>query len=313
MSILNKSNRKIGLAMIIIGAALWGLSGPMIQWFLHQTGLSSSDYLVVRMLLSGLIILSYLFITKKDIFGIWKQPKDVVQLIIFTIIGMLLGQYVFVETVRISNAVTATLFQFLGPVLITIYVAINSRKLPTNIQFLSIVAALMGTFFLITNGKLAEIVLTRDAIMFGVFTALTFAIYTIQPARLIKKWGSTTMVGWGMLLGGFVLWLFHREFSFAKLENSLSVVTAMILLLIIISGTLSFILYFGSLKYLSPTETGILSSIEPLVAAVVSIIWLKEMFGFYQLIGGIFIVVAVIFLSIPERGLNSKQVKSKAS
>jgi drug/metabolite transporter (DMT)-like permease len=313
MSILKKSNRKIGLAMIIIGASLWGLSGPMIQWFLHQTGLSSSDYLVVRMLLSGIIILCYLFITKKDIFGIWKRPKDVVQLIIFTIIGMLLGQYVFVETVRISNAVTATLFQFLGPVLITIYVALHSKKLPTNIQFLSIVAAVMGTFFLITNGKMSEIVLTRDAIMFGIFTALTFAIYTIQPARLIKKWGSTTMVGWGMLLGGLVLWLFHREFSIEKLENSLSVLAAMIFLLIIISGTLSFILYFGSLKYLSPTETGILSSIEPLVAAVVSIIWLKEMFGFYQLIGGIFIVVAVIFLSIPERGLNLKQVKSKAS
>ena len=73
------------------------------------------------------------------------------------------------------------------------------------------------------------------------------------------------------------------------------------LILIIISGTLSFLLYIGSLKYLAATETSILSSIEPLVAAIVSIAWLNESFGAYQLLGGLCIVLSVIFLTMPQK------------
>lgn len=76
------------------------------------------------------------------------------------------------------------------------------------------------------------------------------------------------------------------------------------LILIIISGTLSFLLYIGSLKYLAATETSILSSIEPLVAAIVSIAWLNESFGAYQLLGGVCIVLSVIFLTMPQKRMN---------
>lgn len=38
--IMNKS-RRIGLIMIITGATLWGLSGPMIQWLFQHTNVSS--------------------------------------------------------------------------------------------------------------------------------------------------------------------------------------------------------------------------------------------------------------------------------
>ena len=77
--------------------------------------------------------------------------------------------------------------------------------------------------------------------------------------------------------------------------------TFSMLILIIISGTLSFLLYIGSLKYLAATETSILSSIEPLVAAIVSIAWLNESFGAYQLLGGLCIVLSVIFLTMPQK------------
>lgn len=65
---------------------------------------------------------------KQNIFRIWQHPRHWMQLVIFAILGMLGAQYVFIETVHISNAVTATLFQFLGPVLITIYVAVQHKN-----------------------------------------------------------------------------------------------------------------------------------------------------------------------------------------
>lgn len=56
--IMNNS-RRIGLIMIITGATLWGLSGPMIQWLFQHTNVSSIDFLTIRLLLAGLFILSF--------------------------------------------------------------------------------------------------------------------------------------------------------------------------------------------------------------------------------------------------------------
>lgn len=305
--------RSLGLIMIVSGATLWGLTGPMIQWLFRNTNLSASDYLIVRLLLAGLLILSFLNFTKENIFGIWKSPRHLVQLIIFAVLGMLGAQYVFVETVRISNAVTATLFQFLGPVIITIYVTIQCKKLPSKMQLLAVFSALVGTYFLITNGSVQNIIFSKKAVFFGIITAIGFAIYTLHPTSLIKQWGTNVIVGWGMLLGGVVLYFLNQPFSFTYIAQSLTLGSFTMLLLIIMSGSISFVLYIGSLKYLSPTETSILSSIEPLVAAIISIVWLKESFGVYQLLGGLFIVVAVIFLTMPERAVKSNLIKRKAS
>lgn len=168
-------------------------------------------------------------------------------------------------------------------------------------QVLSIVAALTGTYFIITNGSIENIVLSKEAILFGLLTAIGFAFYTLHPASLIKQWGTTLIIGWGMLIGGISLFIYNHSFEWKQLSQTFTLPTFSMLILIIISGTLSFLLYIGSLKYLSATETSILSSIEPLVAAIVSITWLKESFGAYQLLGGVCIVIAVIFLTMPEK------------
>lgn len=295
------NSRRLGLIMIITGATLWGLSGPMIQWLFQHTKVSSIDFLVIRLLLAGVFILCFLLLKKQNIFRIWQSPRHLLQLIIFSILGMLGAQYAFIETVHIINAVTATLFQFLGPVLITVYVAMRHKKLPSTMQVLAIVAALTGTYFIITNGSVQNIVLSKEAILFGLLTAIGFAFYTLHPASLIKQWGTTLIIGWGMLIGGIALFIYNRSFEWKQLSQTFTLQTFSMLILIIISGTLSFLLYIGSLNYLSATETSILSSIEPLVAAVISITWLKESFGAYQLLGGVCIVIAVIFLTMPEK------------
>lgn len=293
-----KTSQHIGFLMVISGTALWGVSGPMIQWLFQNSSLTSSKFLIVRLLLAGIITLTLLYLTKKNIFGVWKHPSHWVQLIIFGVLGMLGAQYAFIETIRVSNAVTAMLFQFLGPVLITIYITIQTKKLPTIIQLLAVVAALVGTFFLITNGSVENIVFSKKAIILGLLTTLGFTFYTLHPRALIKEWGTVIIVGWGMLIGGIALLIYSEGFSAVHLTHTLTFNTLLILFLVIISGTLSFILYIGSLKYLSATETSLLSSIEPLVAAVVSIIWLNESFGMYQLFGGLLITAAVVLLSM---------------
>ena len=74
------NSRRIGLIMIITGATLWGLSGPMIQWLFQHTNVSSLDFLTIRLLLAGIFILAFLLNKKQNIFHIWKHPKHLYNL-----------------------------------------------------------------------------------------------------------------------------------------------------------------------------------------------------------------------------------------
>ncbi|MED3912803.1 hypothetical protein P4597_27345 [Peribacillus simplex] len=47
----------------------------------------------------------------KDIFAVWKSSSSRIQLILFSIIGVLGLQYTFLGEIEESNSVVATLFQ----------------------------------------------------------------------------------------------------------------------------------------------------------------------------------------------------------
>jgi drug/metabolite transporter (DMT)-like permease len=69
-------------------------------------------------------------------------------------------------------------------------------------------------------------------------------------------------------------------------------------LFVIVFGTLfAFLLFVESIRYLSPTESSLLSSVEPLSAVIASIVFLHVPFGLFQAIGAACIIVTVLLLS----------------
>lgn len=73
--------------------------------------------------------------------------------------------------------------------------------------------------------------------------------------------------------------------------------TMIVISFIVICGTLlAFLLFIESIRYLSPTESSILSSVEPLSAIVASVLFLHVSFGFFQTVGSLLIIATVILL-----------------
>lgn len=102
------------------------------------------------------------------------------------------------------------MLQYLGPVFVTVYIAIKAKKAPTPTQLLSVLLALLGTFFLVTAGNFHVLAISGMAIFWGFASALALAFYTIQPVQLLKEWGSGLTEGWGMLIGGVAFSFFSH-------------------------------------------------------------------------------------------------------
>ena len=297
---MNLNSRVKGILLVVIGTMLWGLSGTVAQFLFQQKSFDPEWLVVIRLLISGFTLLLYGYLKNdKDIKNIWKKKNDRITLILFGIAGMLGVQYTYFAAIKHGNAATATILQYLSPVIITCYLIIRNKKLPNTTQLLAIFLALIGTFFIITRGNIHSLSLSKSALFWGIASAFCSAIYTLQPISLLKKYSSIAVVSWGMIIGGLAFSFIHSPFNFT---GEVSIISIISVIFIVIFGTLiAFYCYLESLKYLLPTESSILGCIEPLSATILSVLWLNVSFGLPELIGTACIIFTVIILSFSKK------------
>lgn len=303
-----------GIVMAMSGAGLWGISGVVVQRLFDPYQFDPGWLVNIRLLIAGAMLLMMSIIFQKDdsVFSIFREKKDRIQIIIFAVFGMFSVQYTFFVAIEKGNAATATLLQYLGPALIVLYVAWKLRRFPTRGEWLALSLALLGTFFLITNGSLNGLKISTSALIWGLLSAVTAAFYTYYPQGLIKRWGSLRTIGWGMFLAGIIMTPFQQPWNLGRqVFNTESII---LIMFVVVFGTLcSFFLYLDSLRYLTPTQTGLLGMAEPFSSVIVSVIWLGHTMGFYEYLGGICIVGTVVVLSLLSKiDKKSENIKGKA-
>lgn len=282
--------------LVIIGTILWGISGTVAQFLFQKKGFSAEWLVAIRLLASGMLLLSYSFIKdKKKTLKIWQTKRNSLNLIVFSVIGMLGSQYTYFAAIKHGNAATATILQYLSPVVITCFLIIRHKKLPSLQQLVAIALAMLGTFLIITKGNINTISISKLALFWGIGAAITAAFYTLQPRTLLADFGSTLVVGWGMLIGGIAFSFIHNPWN---ITGQWSISSILAVAFVVIFGTLiAYHCYLESLKYIQPTEASVLSSFEPLSAAFLSVLWLNVPLGIPEWIGTSCIIVTIAILS----------------
>lgn len=296
-------HRMKGIAMIVTGAMLWGATGPLIEWTLAFFGISVPFLLTIRLTSAGLLLLVFLKLKRVKITRVFKGAIWVRPLLIFSIFGMLGVQYSFVAAIEASDAVVATLLQFLAPVYIIIFVSMRQKRMPPVTQILGLIGTLAGLFLLLTNGQPGKLIISGEALFWGILVGLTFSFYTLYPARLMQEWGVLLVVGWSMLFGGIALAFINPIFlsdEWHKLQDPHALLA---IGSIIVIGTVAFVLFLSSMRYISAIETSILSSLEPLTAMIISVFWFGQLLSPVQFIGVFIMLIFVTWLSL---GGNSK-------
>lgn len=298
--------RAKGFILVLTAAVLWGVSGTVAQFLFHQHGFSPEWVVVIRLLISGVILLSLAYRKERQkIWGIWKNKQERMSLILFAILGMLAVQYTYFAAIAHGNAATATVLQYLAPILVTGFLAFRGKRLPNLKESIAVLLAVLGTFFLVTQGSISSLSISGWALFWGLASAFSLAFYTLQPGNLLKAWGAMIVVGWGMLIGGIGFTFVHPPWEFVG-EWSPSAFVALIF--VVLFGTvIPFYCYLESLKYLEASETSLLGCVEPLSAVLCSVIWLQVTFGLPEWFGTLCILSTIFILSSPKQASIMRQ------
>lgn len=294
----NRGQMLRGMALTLAGGTMWGFSGTCGQYLMQEKGLTSDWLVAVRLLLAGILLLFVCYLREgKGVFDVWK--KGMTGILVFGLLGMSMCQYTYFTAIGASNAGTATVLQYLGPVLILVYLSLRSWKMPRPVELLAIVLAVAGTFLLATHGNPGTMVLSEKALFWGLASAVAMAIYTVQPGRLLDRYGSTPVTAWGMLIGGIMLCLVFRPWAMevavdAQVFGGMAAV-------IVVGTVLAFSCYMEGIRCVGPKKGSLFASVEPVSATVFSVLWMHVSFGAMDLLGFACIISTIFLLALDRR------------
>ena len=300
-----KKNDNTGMLSTFVGGTLWGINGVMGNYLFLNKNVTTPWLIPYRLILAGFLLLGYLYYKKgSKIFDILKNPKDLLQIVLFGFIGMLGTQYTYFSAIQFSNAAIATVLTYFGPTLVLIYMCLREKRKPLKYEIVSICLSSFGVFLLATHGDITSLQISFKALIWGILSALSVVFYTVQPESLLKKYGASIVVAWGMMIGGIFIAFVTKPWN---ISVTFDFVTFLVLMLIIVFGTIiAFILYLTGVNIIGPTKASIIACIEPVAATICAILFLGVTFDFLDVIGFLCIISTIFIVAYFDKKAKKK-------
>ena len=119
------------------------------------------------------------------------------------------------------------------------------------------------------------------------------------PFRLLQKYSTTLIIGWGQFLSGGFLCIFINPFEPSGHWDGAAV--AAMVYLILGATVLSYSVFLVGLKVVGATKASLISCAEPLASIIAVVLWLKTPLTLEDLVGMTCIILTVVLLSLPKK------------
>lgn len=293
-----------GTLFTVIAGIAWALSGTSGQYLMAH-GISALVLTNIRLIIAGLLLVLLSYIKSKEQFlAFLKDKSSLFSLLLFSLFGLFLNQLAYLTAIHETNAGTATVLQYVCPVGILAYTCIKDKVAPTIAEILSMILAIGGTFLVATHGQLNQLSMTPVGLFWGLFSALTYALYIILPIKLIQKWGSILVIGVGMTISGFVAVPFTGIIG-ASLPLSFDIFLAFAGI-ILIGTVFAYTAFLKGASMVGPVKSSLLASIEPISAVFFAFMIMGDIFYPVDFLGMAMILLAVTIISLKDLMLEKK-------
>ncbi len=205
------------------------------------------------------------------------------------------------ESYRYTSVAVATLCYYMAPIFVMIASPFLLKEKLSAKKAVCVVVALIGMVFVsgvLDSGisNLSEL----KGILFGLGAAALYASVVMmnQKLREVPTYDKTIMQ-----LGGAAVVLV----PYILLVEDLSavVLTPLIVVMLVIVGVvhtgIAYALYFGSMNDLKAQTVALFSYIDPIVAIILSALFLKEPMTVLGIIGAVLVLGATMISELPEK------------
>lgn len=287
--------------LLVISMIVFGTIGLFVKYI----PLSSGEIALYRAILAIILLGIFLLITKQKI-DIKTIKKD---LLLLLISGMAMGinWILLFEAYNYTSVSVATLSYYFAPVLVMVVSPILFKEKLSTLQIICFVGSTIGLVLLTGISDLNGNNDHFKGIILGILAAIFYATVIILN-KFIKGVSGVNRTFLQFVSSIIVLLPYVLLTSGINVLKLKGVSWIYLLIIGIIHTGICYCMYFSSVKELRGQEVAILSYIDPLVAVIVSLVFLSESMNVYQIIGGILILGFSLFNEIvnsKERGISN--------
>ena len=272
--------------------------------FVHYLPLPSAFIAMVRGFTGAVFLLLLMALKKQKPDG--KAIKS--NLLILLLSGAALGinWILLFEAYRYTTVATATLCYYFAPMLVILVSPLLLKEKLTRRKLFCVALALVGMVFVsgILNAGFSggsEYV----GVLFGIGAACFYASVMILNKKLrdIEAYDRTVMQ---LAVAGVVILPYVLLTQHVAAADFTATVIILLAVVGIVHTGVTYALYFASMKDLPAQTVAIFSYIDPIVAILLSALFLKEPLGVYGIIGAVLVLGATFISELPEKTKEDK-------
>jgi drug/metabolite transporter (DMT)-like permease len=290
-----------GYVLLLTGAVLFGMTGPVGKVIL-EAGIEPARLAALRNTGSAVGLTIVLAFGGRRRFRV--ERREIPALIVVGLCGAALIQWCYFVAVDRLPIGIALLLEFTAPVLVALYSRFVLRDILPRRVWLGLTAALIGLALVAQVGGGGD-GLDPVGVAAGLAAAGFLAtFYLVGKHSLASR--DPISVSWWMFVVASVFWAVVEpwwQFDAGVLREQVSLLGtfadvfvplwAPVLWIIVLGTLLPYALTMAALHHLTPTTTGIVGMVEPVVATAVAWAWLSQALSPTQIAGGVLVLVAV--------------------
>lgn len=283
---------------IMAGAVLWGLIGVFVN-AMSALGLSSMQIVSLRMISAALAFLLYLAATG-NLALLKFAPRDAIYFVGTGIFSLIFFNWCYFNAMQQASLAVAAILLYTSPMWITLLAAIFLKEKFT-LQKLPPLALTMAGCVLVTGiFGVADTHIPPLALAFGLGSGFGYALYSIFGKFALAKYHPLTVNAHTFIFGAvgslpFLLaggW--HPAYALPQTWGHALGIG-------VVCCVLPFVLYTRGLKSVEAGKAGILATVEPAVAALISVFFFHQPLSADKFCGILLIFASTVLLNLPAR------------
>ena len=281
MPVLASSPRLLGVVLALTSATAFGVM-PVLTKVVYEDGAEPIGVLAVRFVLAALVLLGLSRLRGEAL----PRGRRLTALLLLGGVGYVAQSLCYFFALERISAGLSTLLLYFYPALVVVLSALLLRDRPRALAVVCVVAATLGTALTIGPVQGGQVV----GVLLGLGSALAYALYILGSSRVTGvgpfATAATVMTACGFVYGTLAL------LTRPQLPSAASAWVALVGVALI--GTVVAVTaFFGALALLGPSDTSVVSTVEPVVSVGVAALVLGERLGPLQLAGGVLVLIAV--------------------
>lgn len=280
-----------GILNGVIGAVCYG-TNPVFALHMYSKGFDSNS------------VLFYRYVTAVILFGLWSQfvkkvplklhRNEILPMFVSGLMFALSSFFLFYSYSFIDGGI-ASVILFIYPVFVAFIMAVGFKEKLKKSAIGAVGLVLLGIYLFYKGKDGQDLNLTGLSLV--VLSSLSYAIYMvgIKVHPVLKKLNTVKLTFYVMFFGLFVF-VYNLKFLTLLKPIDMPILWIDVLMLAILPTIVAIDTLNKAIKLIGPTLAAIVSSLEPVSAMFLCVIFFKEQLTFKIILGMIAILLGVLII-----------------